>query len=167
MRRPLIVFLGGGVGAAARGLLLTWLAPWGAVVPLPVLLANVLGAFILAIVVVLADETGVLRVETRLFLAVGVLGGFTTFSTLEWGTDLLLAQSPGAAVAAVVYLVASIMGGIVAVSAGFVAGHEVVTLLERGADELLGRLEKRGLRRQGDARADIAAVEAEDREESA
>jgi len=167
MRRVLIVFLGGGVGAALRGLLLAWLAPWGTVVPLPVLLANVVGAFLLAIVVVLADETGLLRVETRLFLAVGVLGGFTTFSTLDWGADLLLARGPGAAGAAIVYLVASVMGGIVAVSGGFVAGRELVALLERGADGLLGRLEQRGLRRAGDARAEIAAVEAEDREESA
>lgn len=165
MRRVLIVFLGGGLGAALRGLLLAWLAPWGTVVPLPVLLANVLGAFLLAIVVVLVDETGLLRVETRLFLAVGLLGGFTTFSTLGWGADLLLAH--GATGAAFVYLVASVIGGIAGVSGGFVAGRELVALLERAADGLLRRLEERGLRRKGDARADIGAVEAEDREESA
>lgn len=167
MRRVLIVFLGGGLGATLRGLLLAWLAPWGALAPLPVLLANALGAFLLAIIVVLADETGLLHVEARLFLAVGVLGGFTTFSTLNWGADLLLARGPGTAGVALVYLMASVMGGIVAVSGGFVAGRELVALLERGADGLLRRLEERGRRRLGDARAAIESVEAEDREESA
>ncbi len=167
MRRVLIVFLGGGGGAALRGLLLAWLAPWGAVVPLPVLLANVLGAFLLAIVVVLADETGLLRVETRLFLAVGVLGGFTTFSTLDWGADLLLAQGPGTAGVAFVYLVASVMGGFVAVSGGFVAGRALVALVARRVDGRRGRREGRGPRRAGNVQAEIAAVEAEDREESA
>lgn len=167
MRRVLIVFLGGGIGAVLRGLLLAWLAPWGTVVPLPVLLANVLGAFLLGIVVVLADETGLLHVETRLFLAVGLLGGFTTFSTLDWGADLLLARGPNDAWAALVYLVASVVGGIAGVSGGFVAGRELVRLLERGANGLLGRLEQHGPRRRGDARAEIGAVEAENREESA
>lgn len=127
MRRAFIVFLGGGLGAALRGLLLAWLAPWGAIVPLPVLLANVLGAFLLAIVVVLADETGLLSVETRLFLAVGLLGGFTTFSTLDWGADLLLARGSGAGMA-LIYLVASVTGGIVGVCGGFVAGRKLVAL---------------------------------------
>lgn len=167
MRRVCIVFLGGGIGAALRGLLLAWLAPWGTVVPLPVLLANVLGAFLLGIVVVLADETGLLRVETRLFLAVGLLGGFTTFSTLGWGADLLLSHGPGDAGAALVYLVASVMGGIVGVSAGFVAAREMVSLLERRANGLLDRLAQRGSRRTGNVRAEIDAVEAEGREESA
>lgn len=156
MRRVSIVFLGGGLGAALRGLLLAWLAPWGSMVPLPVLLANLLGAFILAIVVVFADEAGLLRVETRLFLAVGLLGGFTTFSTLTWGADVLLARGPGPAGVALVYLMASVMGGIVGVSGGFVAGRELLALLER-----------RRPRRASDASAEIGAVEAEDREESA
>ena len=163
MRRPVIAFVGGGLGACLRALLLAWLAPWGATLPAPVLLANLLGAFVLGLVYVLADEAGLLRAETRLFLAVGVLGGFTTFSTFGWGADLLLAHGRHW-LAALLYLSASVAGGVSAVWAGLLAGRELVALLERAAVALLGRLDERGARRHGGSRVDMATIEAENRE---
>jgi len=165
MRRLMIVFVGGGVGSCLRALVLAWLAPWAATLPVPVLLANLVGAFVLSVVVVLADEAGLLRPETRLFLAVGVLGGFTTFSTFGWGADLLIAHQ--ASGAALIYVGASLVGGVAAVGAGLVAGRELVVALERAAVALLERLEERGLRRVGVARVDRATItlKAEDREE--
>jgi len=149
MRRPLIVFLGGGIGASLRALLLLWLEPWGAVLPAPVLVANVLGAFVLGLVFVLADEAGLLRAETRLFLAVGVLGGFTTFSTFGWGADQLLAR--GAVGAALIYLGSSLVGGVVGVTAGLAMARALASTPRA---------------RRGNALADVASIEAEDREES-
>jgi CrcB protein len=163
MRRLMIVFAGGGVGSCLRALVLAWLAPWAATLPVPVLLANLVGAFVLSVVVVLADEAGLLRPETRLFLAVGVLGGFTTFSTFGWGADLLIAHQ--ASGAALIYVGASLVGGVVAVGAGLVVGRELVVALERAAVALLERLEERGLRRIGVARVHMATIEAEDRAE--
>jgi len=154
MRRPLIVFVGGGVGAALRAALLAWGTPWGTVFPASVLLANALGACALGLVFVVADEAGLLRAETRLFLAVGVLGGFTTFSTFGWGTDLLLAQGARWGVG-LAYLAASVAGGVLAVSAGIALGRELV-----------GRLDARGRRRTPAPRADMGAIETEDRAES-
>jgi len=154
MRRPLIVFVGGGVGASLRAALLAWGTPWGTILPVPVLVANALGAVVLGLVFVLADEAGLLRAEARLFLAVGVLGGFTTFSTFAWGTDVLVAQGARWGMA-LVYLAASVGGGVLAVSAGIAMG--------RG---LVGRLDTHRRGRVGRARADIGAIEAEDREES-
>lgn len=165
MRRPLVVFIGGGIGACLRALLLVWLAPWSAIFPLAVLVANLLGAFMLGIVFVLADEAGVMRIETRLFLAVGVLGGFTTFSTFGWGVDLLLAQ-PARWGIGLAYLAASVAGGIVAVGVGVVAGREAAAL-ERAARTLLRRLDEREPRRAGKPREVIASAEAENCEESA
>jgi CrcB protein len=149
MRRPLLVFVGGGCGACLRALLLAWLQPWGVSLPVPVLLANVLGAFLLGVVSVLADEVGLLQAETRLFLAVGVLGGFTTFSTLGWDADLLLVQGARRG-AGLIYLGAS-LSGVAAVSVGILAGRALVAVLERGAVALLRRLDERGMRRTGEA----------------
>jgi len=121
MRRPFLVFMGGGIGSALRALLVTWLLPWGSVAS--VALANLVGSFVLGMVYVLADEAELLQPETRLFLAVGVLGGFTTFSTFGWGADILLTQRhPGMAL---LYLGVSIVGGVLAVAAGFVVGRNV------------------------------------------
>ena len=84
------VAAGGALGAIGRYLLLAWLGgvddgflPWGTVV------ANIAGALLLGIVVRLV-ERGAFGEGTRLFLAVGLLGGFTTFSffTIE-NLDLL------------------------------------------------------------------------------
>jgi CrcB protein len=163
MRRVGIVFLGGGLGTSLRAPVLAWLAPAGS--SFPVLLINLLGAFALGVVFVLADEAGVLGTEARLFLAVGVLGGFTTFSTFGWGADLLLARHTTDA--AINYVAASIVGGMAAVAAGLAVGRELVVILERMATELLGRLEARGLRRMAGDRPAMDAVETEDREESA
>lgn len=163
MQRAGIVFLGGGLGSCLRAALLAWLAPTGAVAP--VLLTNVVGAFVLGVVWVLADEAGLLQARARFFLAVGVLGGFTTFSTFGWGADILLAHHTWGL--AIVYVAASIGGGIAAVATGLAAGRELVGISERAALAVLRRLDERGLRRIGDARTDLGAIEAEDREESA
>lgn len=166
MRRLLLVFLGGGFGASLRALLLTWLARWGGALPAPVLLINLLGSCCLGLIFVLADEAGLLSAEARLFLAVGVLGGFTTFSTFGWGADLLLAHGAQAG-AAIVYLAASAIGGLAAAQLGIVAGRELVAALERVAVALLERLSARGMRRMHTARTGMDTIEAEDREGTA
>lgn len=161
MQRTLLVFLGGGIGAVLRALTLLWLAGGDRYLPGSVLLVNILGAFVLGIVFVLADEAGLLRAGTRLFVAVGMLGGFTTFSTFGWGTDVLVGH--GQEVAAAIYVEASVAGGILAIVLGMVAARETVGLLERGALALLQRLNTRGQRRHNDIRVDIGSIEAENR----
>ena len=163
MRRAAIVFVGGGIGSCLRAVVLAWLSTWSTW--LPVLLVNLVGSFVLGLVFALADEAGLLRAETRLFVAVGVLGGFTTFSTFGWGADLLVGRGAGGL--ALAYVVASVGGGVAAAGAGMVAGREVVVTLERAAVGLLGRLDERELRQKRAARHQSAAGTREDREESA
>ena len=166
MRRAVIVFAGGGIGSCLRAVVLAWLSAWSTW--LPVLLINLVGSFVIGLVFALADEAGLLRAETRLFVAVGVLGGFTTFSTFGWGADLLVGRGAGAL--ALAYVVASVVGGVAAAGAGVVAGREVVVALERAAVGLLRRLDERGLRRAGNAQLERTSHEAgtrQDREESA
>ena len=163
MRRAMIVFAGGGVGSCLRAVVLAWPGPWSTW--LPVLVVNLVGSFMLGMVFAVADEAGLLRAETRLFVSVGVLGGFTTFSTFGWGADLLAGRGAGGI--ALAYVVASVVGGVAAAGAGLVAGREIVVALERAAIGLLGRLDERGLRRTGTARRQSEAGTREDREESA
>jgi CrcB protein len=163
MRRALIVFVGGGMGSCLRAVVLAWLSAWSAW--LPVLLVNLVGSFVIGVVVALADEAGLLRAETRLFVAVGLLGGFTTFSTFSWGADALAGRGAGALT--LVDVVASVVGGVAAAGAGVVAGRESVVALERAAVGLLRRLDERGLRRTGTSRRERAAGTREDRQESA
>ena len=91
---------GGALGAVARyvgvkvcvaGL---GLAPAGAT-----LVVNVLGCFLIGILLSVLMAADAPREDVRLFFAVGVLGSFTTFSTFGWETwELVRAQQTGAAV---------------------------------------------------------------------
>ncbi len=72
------------MGAVGRYLVLLWLGgvddgalPWGTFV------ANVAGSLVLGFVVGIS-ERGALGAQIRLFLAVGLLGGFTTFSFFSY-----------------------------------------------------------------------------------
>jgi len=87
----LLVILGGGVGAGGRYLLGGWLQslvgygfPWGTFT------VNILGSLVLGLVFGVAQQ-GSLSSGTVLFLTVGVLGGFTTFSSFSFETMQLLA----------------------------------------------------------------------------
>jgi CrcB protein len=81
--------LGGFAGANARYLL----QQWGADFPYGTLLANVSGSFVIAFFLTLATGRLAVSPEVRLFVAVGFLGGFTTFSSFSFETFRLIEQS--------------------------------------------------------------------------
>lgn len=91
MMNVLAVGLGGCLGSIAR----YWLATamhrqFGHGFPYGTLAVNLLGCFLLGSVIGLVEHRQLFSPGTRLFLTVGVLGGFTTFSTFGWETfDLL------------------------------------------------------------------------------
>ena len=94
MLQYLLVGLGGFLGASSRYLLQQWAAnQWGPGFPFGTLLANVGGSFIIGFFLTLA--TGRLNISpgTRLFIATGFLGGFTTFSSFSYETFRLVEQS--------------------------------------------------------------------------
>jgi fluoride exporter len=86
--------LGGFLGANCRYLVQGWAADrWGSTFPYGTLLANLTGSFILAFFMTLATERITLTPEWRLFFAIGVLGGYTTFSSFSLETATLLDTS--------------------------------------------------------------------------
>jgi CrcB protein len=90
--------LGGFLGANARYLIQQWAAQWwGADFPYGTMLANVSGSFIIAFFLTLATGRLAVSPELRLFVAVGFLGGFTTFSSFSMETFRLVEQSGWAA----------------------------------------------------------------------
>ena len=89
--------------------------------PLATFLVNVSGAFLLGVVLTLAVERTSVTHWWRLFLCVGVLGGYTTFSTLSYETVELIAE--GAYATAAVNAAGSLAAGLVAVAAGIWVGR--------------------------------------------
>jgi len=92
MSKLVLVCLGGAIGSGARYLVGTWIAAkWGTGFPWGTLAINVTGSFLISVVMFLGLEVGMIGPELRLLLAVGVLGGFTTYSSFNYET-LSLAQ---------------------------------------------------------------------------
>ena len=89
----LYVALGGAIGASARYLVSGWMGAWlGPGFPWGTFFANVSGSFLIGVVLVLV-EGGSLPAGARPFLAVGILGGYTTFSSFSYESLGLLTDT--------------------------------------------------------------------------
>ena len=95
MTRLLLAGLGGFLGSAARYALSAALLRSSAALAFPIatLLVNVLGSFIIGLVIGHGMLRGWLGDDTRAFLVAGILGGFTTFSAFSYETLALLREA--------------------------------------------------------------------------
>ena len=92
MEKLWLVGLGGFLGSVMRYALGGWMGRMkaGWTFPIETLLINVVGCIVLGFLAGLAESRGVFSGTTRAFLFIGLLGGFTTFSTYGYETFQLL-----------------------------------------------------------------------------
>lgn len=93
LRTILIVGAGGFIGSVMRYLVQVLLErtsessfPWGTFI------ANIAGSFIIGMVFALSQKGNLLSAEWRMFLAVGICGGFTTFSAFAYNNLIMLKE---------------------------------------------------------------------------
>jgi CrcB protein len=99
-----LICLGGAFGTGARYLLGGAVTRWaGPDFPYGTLLINVLGSLLIGVVQQVALSTLLIPETLRLVLAVGVMGGFTTYSSFSYETIRLL--EAGSWMAATLYVV--------------------------------------------------------------
>lgn len=121
--KVLLVGAGGFIGAICRYLAATAVnstlkAAW---IPYGTLAVNVLGCFLIGLLEGIAQDRGILSPETRLLVVVGILGGFTTFSTFGLESyNLLRANQPAAAIG---YIALHLVAGLGAVYLGMLAAR--------------------------------------------
>ena len=83
MTRFLLVCLGGAIGTGARYLTAIWAAgALGTAFPFGTLIVNVVGSFLIALILQLNPAS----LDVRLLLTTGVMGGFTTYSAFNYET---------------------------------------------------------------------------------
>lgn len=115
----LLVFVGGGIGSALRHgvnvLSLRLLGP-NFQYPVGTLCVNILGCFLMGLVVEYWALKSGMSQQGRLFLTTGILGGFTTFSAFALEIGVL--NSRGAMAAAALYAIVSVVVGLAALYAG-------------------------------------------------
>ncbi len=121
----LAVALGGAVGAMGRYALLVWLYPvTGNRFPLGTFTANLVGCFLVGICYVLIVEKAVLSPEWRLWLMIGFLGALTTFSTFS--LDALILWQNGHGLTALLYVLATVFGCLLAVALSVALTHRLL-----------------------------------------
>ena len=117
------VALGGALGAMGRfavsGL---FISRFGTGV-LGTVFANVTGAFLIGFVMTVTNERVSVSPDLRRLLVVGILGGYTTFSTWMFETHLFVEK--GDIERAILNIAGSVLLGLVAVWLGVIAGRAV------------------------------------------
>jgi len=119
MTKVLLVFLGSGIGGAARYGVNVWsLKTFGAQFPVGTLVVNVGGGLAMGLIAGWLAFRAELpwSQELRLFLTTGILGGFTTFSAFS--LDAMTLVERGDYATAALYVVASVVLSIAALAVG-------------------------------------------------
>ncbi|MGN9781504.1 fluoride efflux transporter FluC [Nonomuraea sp. ZG12] len=125
------VSAGGVLGSLARYGISTALPYPPGTFAWPTFLVNVSGCLLIGVLMVLVGELWSGRRLLRPFLGVGVLGGYTTFST--YVVDIHLAMAAGRAGTALVYLVATLLAAMLAVWAGAALTGRAVAVVRASA----------------------------------
>jgi CrcB protein len=106
----LVVLTGAGLGGLARYLAGTWIMEkYAGRFPLGTFVINITGSFLIGVLMTLLTERWQPHPNWRLFLVVGVLGGYTTFSSFEYETYQTVRD--GARWIGLLYVVGSVVVG--------------------------------------------------------
>lgn len=116
MKQLLIVFLGGGIGSILRFLLGKHFNSASTGIPWGTFTANILGSFLIGIILGFAAKYNTLSENQTLLLATGFCGGFTTFSTFAYENHVFLKAGDFTSFA--LYTIASFIVGFVLVFLG-------------------------------------------------
>ncbi|RZT96261.1 camphor resistance protein CrcB [Ancylomarina subtilis] len=122
IKNILLIGIGGFVGSVARYFLsrlnlnIAFFA-----IPIGTLSVNVLGSFIIGLLMGISDKSTILTADLRLLLMVGLCGGFTTFSSFT--SENLMLMHNGQFLSVFLYTALSILFGFLAVYLGFITSN--------------------------------------------
>lgn len=124
------VAVGGAIGALARyGLTVAFPTSPGSF-DLATFIANIVGGLLIGVLMVIVTEVAPGISMIRPFFGIGILGGFTTFST--YIVDIGRAANAGATLLAVVYAFATMTAALLAAALGMYATRRALVRSRRG-----------------------------------
>ena len=125
MKDLILIGVGGGIGAICRFLLsrsVQLIFPF--IFPLGTLVVNILGSFLIGFLsILILNRFGAMGSELRALLLVGLLGGFTTFSTFS--LEAMELWENGAGIKLIFYLLLSVALGLFAAYGGLILGRKI------------------------------------------
>ena len=126
----LLVGIGGFIGSILRYTLSGWVQNNFVNFPVGTLVVNISGSFLLGLIMYLSEYQGFFGEETRIFLTIGLIGGYTTLSTFSYESFRLLDDSKLKLMA--INLMATVLFSMFAVYLGKIVALNVGTYLLRG-----------------------------------
>jgi fluoride exporter len=123
LRAVVAVGLGAAIGGIGRMLLTQFVVARGGIstAPYATMFVNVSGSFLIGVVIELVQSRSGIPPIWRYFLATGILGGYTTFSTFSY--EALAFWTGGTPVMAGLYVVGTVVLGVAAAVAGILAAR--------------------------------------------
>ena len=112
----MLVGTGGLLGSVARYMATLLFSPLAPGFPFSTFTVNIIGSFLIGLLSELAVSSTLVSPDARLFLVTGFCGGFTTFSAYMFESTALMKD--GQIFYAGIYLVGSIVGGLIALYSG-------------------------------------------------
>lgn len=117
------IFLGGAIGTVARYLLEAHHAVPAGSFPWPTLFVNLSGSLAIGLLVPITEHVAPRAPLLRPLVIIGLLGGWTTYSTLA--VDATLLAKGGDVVTCLAYLVTTVAGGLALVVLGHAIGRRM------------------------------------------
>ncbi len=124
MKLIFAIAIGGALGAVGRHVVSVLMLQWiSSNIPLGTLLVNVVGSFVLGLVYECGTLVWQSSNEFKAFLIVGILGGFTTFSTFS--LEIVVLFQKGEIGAGVLYAVGSLVLAVLGLTMGIIFGRSI------------------------------------------
>ena len=124
MKLIFAIAIGGALGAVGRYVVSVLMLQWiSSNIPLGTLVVNVVGSFVLGLVYECGTLLWQSSNEFKAFLIVGILGGFTTFSTFS--LEIVVLFQKGEIGAGVLYAVGSLVLAVLGLTMGIIFGRSI------------------------------------------
>ena len=125
MGKLFLAGIGGFIGSSLRYAVTGYVQTWSRSIDFPygTLAVNLIGCFLIGFLSQLAETRGVLTAESRTFVFIGILGGFTTFSA--FGNETMNLWRDGENLLAMVNVVAHLLLGLGAVWASRALAYQI------------------------------------------
>ena len=127
LKNMVLVMLGGGIGAVVREALMLVVPQLPGGSEAPIFVANMTAALLIGLTAGLAVKGSIIGPAGKLFIATGIMGGLSTFSSFVWGADKMLAD-PSLRLRGLLFIGASMIFGFLMAQFGLRLGQRLVNM---------------------------------------